>query len=97
MPVTPSASVTGVYARTDANRGVWKAPARIDASLAGLTAMVAAIVSKYVGETAKNLPNFFSDAELNRPVIFFDESDALVGKRSEMKNGHDRFALNSCR
>ena len=93
VPVTPSASVTGVYAPTDANRGVGKSPARIHASLAGLTAMVAAIVSEYVGETEKNLLEFFSDAELNRPGFLFDEADALVGKRSEMKDAHDCFAL----
>ena len=59
--------------------------------------MVAAIVSKYVGETEKNLLKFFSDAELNRPGFFFDEADALVGKRSVMKDVHDRFAVDSRR
>ena len=55
--------------------------------------MVAAIVSKYVGETEKNLLKFFSDAELSRPGFFFDEADVLVGKRSVMKDVYDRFAV----
>ncbi len=50
------------------------------------------VVSKYIGETEKNLQRVFEEAELSNGVLFFDEADALFGKRSEVKGGHDRFA-----
>src|SRR5262249_35550358 len=48
--------------------------------------------SKYIGETEKNLKRLFDAAEASGAVLLFDEADALFGKRSEVKDSHDRFA-----
>lgn len=50
------------------------------------------VVSKYIGETEKNLERIFATAALSRGVLFIDEADALFGKRSEVKDAHDRYA-----
>lgn len=50
------------------------------------------VVNKYIGETEKNLKRIFDAAELSDCVLFFDEADALFGKRTEVKDAHDRFA-----
>jgi SpoVK/Ycf46/Vps4 family AAA+-type ATPase len=50
------------------------------------------VVSKYIGETEKNLSRIFAEAETSNAVLFFDEADALFGKRSEVKDAHDRYA-----
>jgi SpoVK/Ycf46/Vps4 family AAA+-type ATPase len=50
------------------------------------------VVSKYIGETEKNLSNIFREAESSNSILFFDEADALFGKRSEVKDAHDRYA-----
>jgi ATP-dependent 26S proteasome regulatory subunit len=50
------------------------------------------IVSKYIGETEKNLDRIFTEAERSNAILFFDEADALFGKRSEVKDSHDRYA-----
>jgi ATP-dependent 26S proteasome regulatory subunit len=50
------------------------------------------IVSKYIGETEKNLERIFQEAESSNAILFFDEADALFGKRSEVKDSHDRYA-----
>ena len=50
------------------------------------------IVSKYIGETEKNLRTVFREAENSSAILFFDEADALFGKRSEVKDAHDRYA-----
>jgi phage tail-like protein len=50
------------------------------------------VVSKYVGETEKNLTRLFNAAETGDVILFFDEADALFGKRSEIKDAHDRYA-----
>ena len=50
------------------------------------------VVSKYIGETEKNLSRVFDAAESGGAVLFFDEADALFGKRSEVKDSHDRYA-----
>lgn len=50
------------------------------------------VVSKYIGETEKNLNRIFTAAERANAILFFDEADALFGKRSEVKNSHDRYA-----
>jgi hypothetical protein len=50
------------------------------------------IVSKYVGETEKNLARIFDAAEHRRWILFFDEADALFGKRTQVDSSHDRFA-----
>lgn len=56
---------------------------RIDLSL---------VVSKYIGETEKNLARVFNRAEQREWILFFDEADALFGKRTETKDAHDRYA-----
>ena len=56
---------------------------RIDLSL---------VVSKYIGETEKNLSGIFAQAEHRNWILFFDEADALFGKRTETRNAHDRYA-----
>ena len=49
-------------------------------------------VSKYIGETEKNIDRCFAAAEAASAVLLFDESDALFGKRTEIKDAHDRYA-----
>lgn len=49
------------------------------------------LVSKYIGETEKNLATVFKDAEETGSVLFFDEADALFGKRTGVKDVHDRY------
>jgi AAA+ superfamily predicted ATPase len=56
---------------------------RIDLSL---------VVSKYIGETEKNLSRIFKEAEQSNAILFFDEADAIFGKRSEVRDSHDRYA-----
>jgi hypothetical protein len=53
---------------------------------------LSAVVSKYIGETEKNLRRLFDAAEGGGAILFFDEADALFGKRSEVKDSHDRYA-----
>ena len=53
---------------------------------------LSAVVSKYIGETEKNLRRLFDAAENGGAILFFDEADALFGKRSEVKDSHDRYA-----
>jgi hypothetical protein len=53
---------------------------------------LATTVSKYIGETEKNLDEIFAAADGSNAILFFDEADALFGKRSEVKDSHDRYA-----
>lgn len=53
---------------------------------------LAGIVSKYIGETEKNLDRAFDAARSGNAILFIDEADALFGKRSEVKDAHDRYA-----
>jgi SpoVK/Ycf46/Vps4 family AAA+-type ATPase len=53
---------------------------------------LSAVVNKYIGETEKNLRRLFDAAEDGGAILFFDEADALFGKRSEIKDSHDRYA-----
>ncbi len=50
------------------------------------------VVSKYIGETEKNLEKVFKKAENKNWILFFDEADALFGKRSNVQNAHDKYA-----
>ena len=50
------------------------------------------VVSKYIGETEKNLSKIFAEAETSNAILFFDEADALFGKRTEVRDSHDRYA-----
>jgi len=53
---------------------------------------LSAVISKYIGETEKNLRQVFDAAEDGGAILFFDEADAIFGKRSEVKDSHDRYA-----
>ncbi len=53
---------------------------------------LSAVVSKYIGETEKNLERIFTEAASSNAILFFDEADAIFGKRSEVKDAHDRYA-----
>lgn len=53
---------------------------------------LAKLVSKYIGETEKNLDVLFNQAENKNWILFFDEADALFGKRTNVKDAHDRYA-----
>ena len=50
------------------------------------------VISKYIGETEKNLDRLLNAAESANAILLFDEADALFGKRSEVKDAHDRYA-----
>jgi AAA+ superfamily predicted ATPase len=50
------------------------------------------VVSKYIGETEKNLSRIFSEARTSNAILFFDEADALFGKRTRVSDAHDRYA-----
>jgi len=50
------------------------------------------VINKYIGETEKNLDRIFTTAENSNAILFFDEADALFGKRSEVRDSHDRYA-----
>jgi SpoVK/Ycf46/Vps4 family AAA+-type ATPase len=53
---------------------------------------LSSVVSKYIGETEKNLDRIFGAAQSANLILFFDEADALFGKRTEVKDAHDRYA-----
>jgi AAA+ superfamily predicted ATPase len=53
---------------------------------------LATVVSKYIGETEKNLDKIFKEAQDSNSILFFDEADAIFGKRSEVRDSHDRYA-----
>lgn len=53
---------------------------------------LSAVVSRYIGETEKNLDKVFSEAERSHWILFFDEADALFGKRTGVIDAHDRYA-----
>jgi SpoVK/Ycf46/Vps4 family AAA+-type ATPase len=50
------------------------------------------VVSKYIGETEKNLERIFTEADRSNAILFFDEADAIFGKRSDVKDARDRYA-----
>ena len=69
--------------------------AEVIAGTLGVTLLkidLAQVVSKWVGETEKNLESAFQQAENSQAVLFFDEADALFGKRGDVKQGMDRYA-----
>ena len=70
-----------------------KARARQKALAPGLYHIdLAGTVSKFIGETEKHLSGLFVTIEQNGAVLLFDEADALLGKRTEIKDAHDRYA-----
>jgi hypothetical protein len=91
-----SRASTGVIAMFSGESGTGKTlSAEIIAGELGqdlYTIDLAQLVSKYIGETEKNLSAVFSAAEASPVVLFFDEADALIGKRSAVSDAHDRYA-----
>jgi SpoVK/Ycf46/Vps4 family AAA+-type ATPase len=53
---------------------------------------LSAVVSKYIGETEKNLERLFAEAEAKDAILFVDEAGALFGKRADVKDAHDRYS-----
>ena len=53
---------------------------------------LSSVMSKYIGETEKNLRKIFDEVKKSRSILFFDEADALFGKRTEVKDSHDKYA-----
>ncbi|MFP5287945.1 MAG: AAA family ATPase [Thermoanaerobaculia bacterium] len=53
---------------------------------------LSSVVSKYIGETEKNLSRIFDEGRASNAILFFDEADAVFGKRTEVKDAHDRYA-----
>src|SRR3954452_11070171 len=53
---------------------------------------LSSVVSKYIGETEKNLARIFDEARTSNAILFFDEADALFGKRTQLRDAHDRYA-----
>lgn len=73
---------------------LWQAAQVLAAELKARVKRVdlSAVVSRYIGETEKNLRKVFATATAADAVLFFDEADALFGKRTEVKDAHDRYA-----
>jgi hypothetical protein len=93
FPAVPSPGLVALFAGPS---GTGKTlAAEVVAGQLGLDAYkvdLSAVVSKYIGETEKNLERIFSGASAGNVVLFFDEADALFGKRSEVGDAHDRYA-----
>jgi ATP-dependent 26S proteasome regulatory subunit len=93
FPSLPSRGVVGMFAGPS---GTGKTlTAEIVAGELGLDLYridLSQLVSKYIGETEQNLAKVFAAAEASPVVLFFDEADALLGKRSEVRDSHDRYA-----
>jgi hypothetical protein len=87
---------TGVKVLFTGESGTGKTlSAEVLAGMAGLELLkvdLSQVVSKWVGETEKNLEQAFRQAEQSQAVLFFDEADALFGKRGEVRHGTDRYA-----
>ena len=93
FPTTPSTGLVAVFAGPS---GTGKTlAAEVVAGQLGLDLYkvdLSAVVSKYIGETEKNLSKIFDAAASANVVLFFDEADALFGKRSSVQDAHDRYA-----
>jgi len=87
---------TGVTGLFSGDSGTGKTmSAEVVAGVLGLdlyTVNLATVVDKYIGETEKNLERIFTEAAGINGVLFFDEADAIFGKRSEVRDAHDRYA-----
>lgn len=91
--VSPFAGISALFAG-DSGTGKTMA-AEVIARELGLVLYkidLSSVVSKYIGETEKNLSTIFDEAQTSNAILFFDEADALFGKRSEVKDAHDRYA-----
>ena len=93
FPDVPSAGLVALFS---GQSGTGKTlAAEVVAADLGLDAYkvdLSSVVSKYIGETEKNLERIFTAASAGNVVLFFDEADALFGKRSEVSDAHDRYA-----
>jgi AAA+ superfamily predicted ATPase len=93
VPAVPSA---GLVAMFSGQSGTGKTTAAevvaMDLGLDLFTVDVSAVVSKYIGETEKNLEKIFDAAAAGNLVLLFDEADALFGKRTEVSDARDRYA-----
>jgi AAA+ superfamily predicted ATPase len=87
---------TGICALFAGSPGTGKTlAAHVVADTLGMDLMqvdLSSVLSKYIGESERNLERLFADAEATNAVLFFDEADALFGSRSEIKDAHDRYA-----
>ena len=88
-----SAGLTALFVgpdRTGATRAAEVLARELDRDLYRVD--LSRVASKYIGETEKNLNRVFESAEAARSVLLFDEADALFGKRTDVKDSHDRYA-----
>ena len=86
---------TGLTALFSGPSGTGKTIATMLAGTLGKTVYrvdLSAMTEKYIGETEKNLSQIFIDARKQNAILFFDEADALFGKRTDVKDSHDRYA-----
>ena len=91
--ISPGAGVTALFTGSSGTGKTMAAAALAnDLNLALYWVDLRRIVSKSIGETEKNLQRVFEEGELSNAVLFFDEADALFGKRSEVQDSHDRYA-----
>ena len=81
-----------VVAETSAQRGRLARGVATELNRALHRVDLGQIVGKYIGETEKNLRSLFTSAEAREGILFFDEADALFGKRTNVKDSHDRYA-----
>ena len=87
---TPSRFLlTGADKEASENSSYWLA-ARLQRDLYRVDLSI--LVNKYIGETEKNLEKIFLNAENKNWILFFDEADALFGKRTNVKDAHDKYA-----
>ncbi len=89
-PDTPLICLFAGECRTDKSMAAEMLAKELDLEL--LRVDLSAVVSKYIGETEKNLERILDAAEQGGWILFFDEADALFGRRSEVKDSHDRYA-----
>jgi ATPase family associated with various cellular activities (AAA) len=90
---TPSASATGLFLSGDAANSALAAEAVAHAVGRDLLRVdLGAVISKYIGETEKNLDRILETTDPARSILFFDEADALFGERTEVQDSHGRYA-----
>lgn len=91
--VAPAAGVSALFAGESGTGKTMSAEVIAqDLGLVMYKIDLSSVVSKYIGETEKNLSVIFEEAQASNAILFFDEADALFGKRSEVKDAHDRYA-----
>jgi SpoVK/Ycf46/Vps4 family AAA+-type ATPase len=92
----PSGHVSGVpvlfYGPSGTGKTMAAEALAKDLHLALIRIDISQLVSKFIGETEKNLNRVFDSAEAGKALLFFDEADALFGKRTDVRDSHDRFA-----